>query len=142
MALIEGNSIASTVRMTGIAKTTILRLIKSLGEACQQFHDEKVCNLNSKRLQFDELWAFVHCKEKNIRPEIRGTPGIGDTWTWTCIDSDSKLMVSWFVGSRDGTVANTITGDVAWRLNNRVQLTTDGFQAYWGAMSDPTSRPG
>jgi IS1 family transposase len=134
MALIEGNSISSTVRMTGIAKTTILRLIKALGEACQEFHNEKACNLNSKRLQFDELWAFVHCKEKNIRPELQGASGIGDTWTWTCIDSDTKLMVSWLVGPRSGAVANTITADVAWRLKNRVQVTTDGFHAYWSAM--------
>ncbi len=134
MALVEGCSINSTVRMTGIAKTTILRLIRDLGEACQQFHDDKVCNLNSKRLQFDELWDFVHCKEKNVRPELRGTAGIGDAWTWTCIDSDSKLMVAWLVGGRDGSVANVITADVAWRLKNRVQVTTDGFHAYWSAM--------
>lgn len=124
-ALVEGNSINATCRMFGVGKPTILRLIKSFGEACQKFHDEKVRNLTPKRLQMDELWAFVHCKEKNVRPALRGT-GVGDTWTWTCLDADSKLMVTWHVGVRDGYAAQKLTSDVAWRVNNRVQVSTPG----------------
>jgi IS1 family transposase len=133
-ALVEGNSINATCRMYGVGKPTILRLIKSLGQACQKFHDERVCGLQTKRLQLDEIWAFVHCKEKNIRAELRGVDGIGDTWTWTAIDADSKLMVSWIIGPRHAGTAHQITRDVAWRLENRVQVTTDGFHGYWDAV--------
>lgn len=133
-ALVEGNSINSTCRMFGVGKPTILRLIKSFGEACQKFHDEKVCNLETKRVELDELWAFVHCKQRNIPDHLKSVNGIGDTWTWTCIDSDSKLMVSWIIGPRHAGTAHQITNDVAWRLKNRVQVTTDGFQGYWDAV--------
>jgi IS1 family transposase len=132
-ALVEGNSINATCRMFGCGKPTILRLLKSFGEACQKFHDEKVTGLTSRRIQMDELWAFVHCKQKNIRPELRGTRGIGDTWTWLAIDADSKLMVSWFIGPRHAGSANAIMHDVALRLTHKIQLTTDGLNAYWDA---------
>jgi IS1 family transposase len=133
-ALMEGTSINATCRMFGCGKPTVLRLLRSFGDACQRFHDEKVCNLPTRRVQMDELWAFVHCKQINIRPELRGTPGIGDTWTWTSLDADNKLMISWHVGPRHAGSANAIMGDVAWRLSNPVQLTTDGHHTYWDAV--------
>src|SRR3954468_17423074 len=86
-ALVEGNSINSTVRMTGISKPTILKLLADLGKACQEFHDERVRGLTCKRIECDEIWAFVHAKEKNVPAEKRGQLGYGDTWTWTAIDS-------------------------------------------------------
>jgi IS1 family transposase len=127
--LVEGNSIASLVRMTGTAKTTILRLIVQFGEFCQKFHDERISGLTSERIQMDEVWAFVGAKEKNAKPAKR-IEGWGDAWTWTAIDGDSKLIVSWLIGPRNATVAQEIMDDVKSRLANRVQLTTDGLKAY------------
>jgi IS1 family transposase len=135
-ALVEGNSINSTVRMTGTAKTTILRLLAQLGKACKAFHDREVRDVPSRRIQCDEVWAFCHCKQKNVKPELKGVFGIGDVWTWTAIDADTKLMVSWAVGTRDGGYAAEFMNDVASRLSNRVQLTTDGHAAYLDAVSD------
>jgi IS1 family transposase len=135
-ALVEGNSINSTVRMTGTAKTTILRLLAQLGKACKAFHDREVRDVPSRRIQCDEVWAFCHCKQKNVKPEMKGVFGIGDVWTWTAIDADTKLMVSWAVGTRDGGYAAEFMNDVASRLSNRVQLTTDGHAAYLDAVSD------
>jgi hypothetical protein len=135
-SLVEGNSINSTVRMTGIAKTTILRLIAALGEACQRLHDEKVVKLTCKRVQCDELWAFCYAKAKNVPADKKGQFGYGDCWTWTAIDADTKLMVSWMVGNRDGTNANAFMGDVAGRLANRVQLTSDAHHTYLNAVAN------
>src|ERR1700722_15333218 len=92
-ALVEGNSINSTVRITGISKPTILKLLTALGEACQDFHDRHVVNVNAKRVQCDEVWAFVASKEKNTSSENK-EKGHGDCWTWTGLDRDSKLMIS------------------------------------------------
>ena len=132
-ALVEGNSISSVVRMTGIAKTTILRLVVRFGEACQKFHDEHVKGLTSRRIPMDEVWAFIGAKEKNASPEKKLDLKWGDTWTWTGIDADTKLMVSWLIGPRHGGTAHAIMQDVAWRLTHRIQLTTDGLHAYWDA---------
>src|SRR5260370_28865770 len=115
-ALIEGCSIRSVVRMTGVHKTTILNLIVDLGTACQEFHDEKVRGLTCKRIQCDEIWAFCKSKEKNVAPENRGRMGYGDLWTFTGIDADTKLMVSWQVGFREAKWANRFMVDVADRL--------------------------
>lgn len=134
--LIEGNSVNSTVRMTGIAKTTILRLIKSLGEACKAHHDETVRGLNSVRIQCDEIWSFCYAKEKNLPESMRGKFGFGDVWTWTAIDADSKLMIAYLVGQRDTGYATEFMRDVASRLTNRVQLTSDGYAAYNVAVPD------
>ena len=135
-ALIEGNSIASIVRMTGVAKTTILRLMTKFGEACQAFHDREVRDVPARRIQCDEVWAFCHCKQKNVRDELKGTIGIGDIWTWTALDADTKLMVGWAIGTRDGGYAAEFMNDIAGRLSNRVQLTTDGHKAYLDAVND------
>lgn len=135
-ALVEGNSISSTVRMTGVAKTTILRLIVQLSDACEKFHDETVRNLKTERVECDEVWAFCHCKQRNIRPELKGKGGIGDVWTWTAIDADSKLMISWLCGTRDSFAASMIMNDVAGRLTQRVQLTSDGHHSYLNAVGN------
>jgi IS1 family transposase len=132
-ALVEGNSIASTVRMTGIAKTTILRLMVQMADVLQTHHDECVKGLTSRRIQMDEIWAFVGAKEKNASPEKRDALKWGDAWTWTAIDADTKLMVAWLVGPRHAGSAHKIMNDVAWRLTHKIQLTTDGLHAYWDA---------
>jgi len=128
--LVEGNSIASLVRMNGVAKTTILRLIRDFADVCQKFHDAKVRNLNTKRIQMDEVWAFVGAKERNTSPEKKKALKWGDAWTWTAIDADSKLMIAWKVGPRHAGTANEIARDTAWRINGRVQVTADGLHSY------------
>lgn len=135
-ALVEGNSINSTVRMTGISKPTILKLLAELGKACKACHDREVRDVPARRIQCDEVWAFCHCKQKNVPEERNGEFGIGDVWTWTAIDADTKLMVAWAVGTRDGEYAAEFINDVAARLKNRVQLTTDGHKAYLDAVND------
>jgi IS1 family transposase len=133
--LVEGNSIRSTVRMTGAAKNTVVKLLVDLGSACQTFHDQTVRGLKSERLQFDEIWSFVAMKKKNIPAERKGEPGIGDVWTWTCIDADSKMMVSWLVGSRENESAREIMLDVSGRIvSPRIQITSDGYRHYKGAV--------
>jgi IS1 family transposase len=129
-ALVEGNSIASTCRMVGVAKNTVLRLLADAGFACFDFQDAELRGLTARRVQCDEIWAFVHAKAKNVPAERKGEFGIGDVWTWTAIDADSKLMISWMVGGRDGGTAATFMDDVASRLAGRVQLTTDGHKPY------------
>ena len=136
-ALVEGNSIRSTVRMTGVAKGTVLKLLVDLGDACERYQDAALRNLKSKRIQCDEIWSFCYAKKKNVTAKIAEKhPDAGDAWTWTAIDADSKLIVSWLVGSRDAGAAYTFMQDVATRLRNRVQLTTDGHKPYLAAVED------
>jgi IS1 family transposase len=132
-ALVEGVGINATCRMTGAAKNTVLKLLREIGQACDKYHNEHVRNLKSKRVQADEIWSFVHAKAKNV-PEEKRAFGIGDVWTWTAIDADSKLLISYLVGLRDGGYAFEFMQDVASRLANRVQLTTDGHKAYLEAV--------
>jgi IS1 family transposase len=134
--LIEGNSIRSTVRITGVAKNTVTKLLVDLGSACSDYQDKVLRNLKSERVQCDEIWSFVGCKEKNVPDEKKDNLGIGDVWTWTALDPDTKLMMSWCVGRRDVDSAYTFMQDVATRLANRVQLTTDGHRAYLNAVRD------
>ncbi len=128
--LVEGNSIRATVRMTGVAKNTIVKLLADIGAACAEYHDEHVRNVKSRRIQCDEIWAFVGMKQKNVPEEKKGQFGLGDVWTWTAIDADTKLVPSWLVGLRDGTYAAAFISDLASRLAHRVQLTTDGHKPY------------
>lgn len=128
-ALVEGNSLRSTCRMTGVAMNTVLKLLAELGEACATYHEEHVRNVTAKRIQCDEIWQFVYCKAKNIPETKEGTFGFGDVWTWTAIDADSKLMVSYMVGGRTPHMCFELMKDVASRLVGKVQLTTDGL--YW-----------
>jgi len=131
--LVEGNSLRSTSRIADVSINTVTKLLVDVGRACQKFHDEKVVNVTSRRIQCDEIWSFVYAKEKN-KPD--NTEGVGDVWTWVGIDADTKLVVSWFVGDRDPYSANEFMHDVAARLRNRVQLTTDGLKAYLNAVYD------
>jgi IS1 family transposase len=133
--LVEGNSLRATARITGVARMTIEKLLRDLGAACATFHDATVRGLKSQRIQCDEIWSFVGAKEKNTTPEQRAA-GWGDVWTWTAIDADSKLMVSWFLGERNRPAANAFMRDVAARLANRVQLSTDGHAPYVGAVDE------
>jgi IS1 family transposase len=132
-ALVEGCSIRSTVRMTGVSKNTISKLLLQLGAACARYQDEMLVNLSCKRLQADEIWSFVAVKDKNITEEKK-QQGLGSVWTWTVIDADTKLIPSWRIGGRDAGTAYEIMQDVAGRLRNRVQLTTDGFKPYLQAV--------
>jgi IS1 family transposase len=134
-ALVEGNSIRSTVRITGIAKNTVVKLVADLGDACMSYHDEHVRNLRVRRLQCDEIWQFVGAKAKNARADKKAE-GWGDTWTWTAIDADTKLCVSYLVGGRDGGWAREFMEDCASRIRNRVQITTDGHKAYLEAVEN------
>jgi hypothetical protein len=128
--LVEGNGINAITRITGVAKNTVLKLLAELGEACEAFHDENVRGLTSKRIQADEIWSFCYAKKKNVPAQYQGEFGFGDVWTWTAIDADSKLMVSWLIGRRGAQDALAFMRDVASRLTNRVQLTTDAHHAY------------
>lgn len=132
-ALVEGCSIRSTVRITGVSKNTVAKLLVELGAACTKFQDETLRNLSCKRLQCDEIWSFVGGKDKNLSAEKKEA-GLGSVWTWTAIDADTKLIASWLVGSRDAGSAYEFMQDVAGRLRGRVQLTTDGHKPYLEAV--------
>ncbi|HZR25538.1 MAG TPA: IS1 family transposase [Vicinamibacterales bacterium] len=132
-ALVEGNSIRATARMTGVSKPTILKLLADLGTAAAAFHNDTVRNIRSERVQCDEIWQFVGAKQKNATAEQKAQ-GWGDVWTWTAIDADSKLIVSWFIGQRDPFSAWWFMRDLCSRLATRVQLTTDGLNAYLTAV--------
>ncbi len=129
-ALVEGNSIRATVRMTGVAKNTIAKLLIDLGRACAAYQNRTLRALTTTRIECDEIWSFVGMKEKNVPAERRAEFGVGDVWTWTAIDADSKLCVSWLVAERDADSAIIFMDDVKSRLANRVQLTTDGHKPY------------
>lgn len=128
-ALVEGCGINATCRMTGVSKPTVLRLLSELGSVCYAYHDAHVRGLKSKRVQCDEIWSFVGAKMKNASEE-KVTKGWGDVWTWTALDADSKLMVSYLVGQRGPRWANAFMEDVASRIDSRIQITTDGLRAY------------
>ncbi len=134
-ALVEGNSIRSTVRITGYAKNTVTKLLVELGTACAAYQDEALRKLPASRIECDEIWSFVGMKAKTVPEERRGEPGIGDAWTWTALDPDSKLMCSWLVGERSQEDAEAFMADLAGRLAHRVQITTDGFAAYPSAIA-------
>ena len=135
--LVEGSSVRSISRITDTAINTILKLQADAGRACVAFHDEAVRDVPSKRVQVDEAWAFVYAKAKNV-PTAKAAPEdhAGDTWTWTALDADTKLIVSWLVGPRDLGSAYTFLYDLAERLRNRVQLTSDGLGVYVSAVED------
>lgn len=129
--LVEGNSVRSTARITGAAKATVLKLLVEVGEFCSVYQDHALRNLTTKRIEADEIWAFVGGKTKNAKRE-----GDGDIWTFTAIDADTKLMVSWLVGERSGQNALLFMTDVSSRLSNRDQLTADGHKLYLGATEE------
>ena len=132
-ALVEGNSVRSTCRITGVAKGTILSLLTDLGTACAEYHNEHVRAVTTRRIQADEVWSFCGAKMKNAT-EDKVAQGWGDVWTWVALDADSKLIVSYLVGQRGAYWADKFLKDVASRVSNRVQLTTDGHHVYVDAV--------
>jgi IS1 family transposase len=134
--LVEGNSIRATVRLTGVAKNTITKLLVELGDACAQYQDRTLRDLPCQRVQCDEIWSFCNSKAKNVPEQHKGSPEWGDVWTWTAIDPDSKLCASWLVGQRTGADAAALMDDLRSRLANHVQLTTDGNHLYLNAVED------
>jgi IS1 family transposase len=134
--LVEGNSIRSTVRITGVAKNTIVKLLADVGEACSDYQDKVLINLPCKNIQCDEIWSFCYAKQKNVPQDKQGKFGYGDIWTWTALCADTKLVPSWFIGNRDTEAATIFINDLASRLKNRIQLTTDGFRSYLTAVED------
>jgi len=132
--MVEGVSIRAISRLTGASKNTIVKLLADAGNACAEYQDRTLVKLPCKRIQADEIWSFVYAKAKNVPEKMRGRFGIGDVWTWTTLCADTKLVPSFYVGPRDAYSANHIMQDVAKRLTNRVQLTTDGFHCYLNAV--------
>lgn len=133
-ALCEGVSVNATVRMTDVAKNTVLKLLADAGTACLKYQDKTLRNLNCKRIQCDEIWSFCYAKEKNVPADKRGKFGFGNVWIWTAIDADTKLIPCWFIGGRDAGAAYELLTDLESRLAHRVQLTTDGHRAYLSAV--------
>lgn len=134
--LCEGSSIRAVTRLTGASKNTVAKLLVDAGKACAAYYDEHVRNVAAKRVQVDEIWSFTYAKQKNVAESKSAPDGAGDTWTWTAIDADSKLVLSYFIGGRDGECAAWFIDDLKGRLANRVQLTSDGHKAYLQAVED------
>lgn len=132
---VEGNSLRSCSRIADISINTVTSILEKVGEACLKFHDEKVVNVPAKRIEADEIWSFVYAKEKNVPNTTKSNdPKVGDAWTFVAMDADTKLVISWLVGRRDAVCANDFMRELASRLRNRVQLTTDGFGGYLRAV--------
>jgi IS1 family transposase len=134
--LVEGNSIRATARLTDTDKKTVLRLLADVGAACADYHDKHVRNIVTKRIQCDEIWSFCYSKEANVPAELKGNFGFGDVWTWTALDSDTKLIVQYAVDRRDVDAARTFMHNLVRRLAVRVQLTTDGHKPYLVAVKE------
>jgi IS1 family transposase len=134
--LAEGCSMRSITRLTGTAKKTVERMLVSAGKACADFLDTAMRNLPCRVLQVDEIWSFTRCKQANVPEHLKGAEGIGDTWTWIAMDSDTKLIPCFHVGKRDATDAYKFISDLAERLASRVQLTSDGLKCYVQAVED------
>jgi IS1 family transposase len=132
--LCEGSSMRSISRVADVSINTVTKLLEDAGEACLAIHDEMVRNVKASRIQCDEIWSFCHAKQKNVATAKAAPEGAGDVWTWTAIDADTKLIVSYLVGDRSGESAMDLMDDLRQRLANRVQLTTDGHKAYLEAV--------
>jgi IS1 family transposase len=132
--MVEGVSLRAISRLTGASKNTLAKLLEDAGKAFDAYQDKTLRGLTCKRIQVDEIWAFVHCKAKNVATAKAPPKEAGDCWTWLAIDADTKLIPSFHVGARDGEAAQHFIGDLALRLANRVQLTSDGHKAYLEAI--------
>jgi IS1 family transposase len=132
--LCEGSSMRSISRVTDVSINTVYKLLAEAGPVCIKFHDATVRGVASKRVQCDEVWAFCYAKQKNVAAAKAAPEGAGDVWTWTALDADSKLILTWQVGGRDASYALALMDDLRARLANRVQLTTDGHRAYLEAV--------
>jgi IS1 family transposase len=135
-ALVEGNSIRSVCRMAGIAKRTVTRLLVEVGSACFSYQGHVLRNLSCRRIQCDEIWSYIGCKQKNVTLAKAATGIVGDAWVWVAMDADTKLVPCWLVGKRDADCATEFIADLAARLSHRVQLTTDGHRVYLNAVID------
>jgi len=130
-ALVEGCSVRGTSRLTGVCKQAILRLLAEVGTACAAYQNETLRNIPARRVQVDEIWSFCYAKQKNVTADMaKKVAYAGDVWTFVALDADTKLAISWLVGTRDAGCASLFLQDVAERLSNRVQLTTDGHKMY------------
>lgn len=134
--LIEGNSIRSTVRMTGVSKKAVMRLLVECGDFCAEYQDRVFRNLKCSRIQVDEMWSFCYCKQKNVTEEISAGHVAGDVWLWSAIDAETKLVPCWYVGARDAVAGTEFIKDLESRLANRIQLTSDGHHVYVNAVID------
>jgi IS1 family transposase/lambda repressor-like predicted transcriptional regulator len=134
--LCEGSSMRSISRVADVSINTVYKLLAQAGPVCARFHDEAVRGVKSQRVQCDEVWAFCYAKQKNVADAKAPPEGAGDVWTWTAIDADSKLVITWAVGGRDAAYAQALIEDLCSRLANRVQLTTDGHAPYLQAVED------
>jgi IS1 family transposase len=132
--LCEGSSMRSISRVADVSINTVSKMLVEAGEACMTLHDDTVRNVKASRIQCDEIWSFCHAKQKNVAAAKAAPEGAGDVWTWTAIDADTKLIVSFYVGDRSGESAMVLMDDLRDRLANRVQLTTDGHKAYLEAV--------
>jgi len=132
--LVDGVSIRATTRIVGVSKNTVVKLLCELGKACRAYHHDHVRGVTAKRVQCDEIWSFVYAKDKNLSAAEKASGEKGSMWTWTAIDADSKLVISYLIGARDAGYAWEFMHDVADRLANRVQLTTDGHKPYLAAV--------
>jgi IS1 family transposase len=132
--LVEGNSLRATSRLADCSINTVTKLLVDVGTVCAEYQDKTLRNLKCKRIQCDEIWSFVYAKAKNADPDMKAAGQAGDVWTWTAIDADTKLIASWMIGDRSGETARIFVADLAQRLTNRVQLTTDGHRAYLDAV--------
>lgn len=135
-ALVEGNSLRSTARMCNVSFNTVLKFLPRIGKACAEYQDKAFQNLSCKRLQCDEIWSFCYAKEKNVPEDKKGKFGFGDVWTFVALCADSKLVPSWRIGRRDLQNATLFMKDLAGRLKNKVQLTTDGHRIYLDAVEN------
>ena len=132
--LVEGNSLRATSRIVGCSINTVTKLLLDVGEACAAYQDEHLRDLPCKTIEADEIWSFVYSKQKNVPEELKGQFGVGDVWTWTALCADTKLIASWYVGGRALEDAHAFMEDLKGRLAGRIQLTTDGHQAYVAAV--------
>ena len=137
--LVEGNSIRATTRTADVSKNTVTKLLEDAGKACAAYHDEHVRSVTASHVQADEIWSFCYAKERNVAAAKSAPEDAGDIWTWTAMDRDSKLMISYTVGDRSAATAREFMFDLADRLATRVQLTTDGHGAYLKAVADAFS---
>jgi IS1 family transposase len=132
--LCEGMSIRAITRLTGASKNTVAKLLVDAGKACMTYHDANVRDVNAARVQIDEIWSFTYAKQKNVARAKAAPEGAGDTWTWTALEADTKLILSYVVGDRSGQSAMMLMDDLRDRITNRVQITTDGHKAYLEAV--------
>lgn len=132
----EGISLRAITRLTGISRTTLIKLLEDAGQAFSEYQDKALMNLNCRRVQVDEAWAFCYAKQKNVATAKRAPQGAGDIWTWIGIDAQSKLAISWYIGGRDGGAALDFISDLGKRLAHRIQLTSDGHKAYLEAVEE------